>query len=396
MALYASVGPELAWYGVDLERFELARLGSVTLPGNVQEGWPHPSKQLLYVAWSNGGPSFGAPGSGQAPAGDSHGITTFRVDPASGALTPHGEWAPLPSRPIHMTVDIPGAHVLTAYNNPSGITVHRVQPDGTAGPEVKPPAPLDTGVYAHQVRVAPSNDSVILVTRGNGPTDAKPEDPGALKHFGYRDGLLTDRASIAPGGGFGFQPRHLDFDPLGPWVFLSLERQNKLQVYERLTGETLSSEPRFTKETLEAPATGGHGQALGTVHVHPGGQVVYVANRASGTRDFQGTRVFAGGENSIAVFRIDHERGEPALVQSIDSGGIHPRTFAVDPGGRILVAANQMSLPVRDGATVRPVPAGLSVFRVSGDGRLAFARKYDIETGPGRSLFWMGMAALPW
>jgi len=384
MTLYASVGPELAWYGVDVEQCTLTKQDSVLLLGNVQEAWPHPSNRYLYVAWSNGGPSFG--GTAPPPAGDNHGITTFRIDPASGALEPHGTPVPIPSRPIHITVDIPGEHVLTAYNNPSGITVHRIQPDGTVGSEVRQLAPLDVGVYAHQVRVVLSNQSVILVTRGNAPTATRPEDPGALKLFDYKDGVLANRASIAPGGGFGFQSRHVDFHPSGPWVFLSLEEQNKLQVYKRLPGEALTSEPLFTKDTLPNGNQPRH--ALGTVHVHPAGRVVYVANRASGTTEFEGKPVHAGGENSIAVFRIDQDSGEPSLLQTIDTRGFSPRTFAVDPSGRVLVVANQTALPTRDG---KIVPASLSVFRINDEGTLDFVRKYDAETGPGRSLFWTGI-----
>jgi hypothetical protein len=44
---------------------------------------------------------------------------------------------------------------------------------------------------------------------------------------------------------------------------------------------------------------------------------------------------------------------------------------------------------------VHPVPAGLSVFRVQGDGKLDFVRKYDVATDGRRSLFWMGIVSLP-
>ena len=394
--LYAGVGPDMVWYDVDEEHATLFRQGSVTLPANVQEAWPHPSRQYLYVAWSNGGPSFNTPsGAGPGLIGSQHGVTTFRINPASGALQPHGQWVSLRSRPIHVTTDIPGAHLLVAYNNPSGVTVHRLQPDGTVGSEVKPPTMLDAGIYAHQVRVDPSNKSVILVTRGNGPTGVRPEDPGALKIFSYDDGLLANRSSIAPGGGFGFQPRHLDFHTSGPWVFVTLERQNKLQVYKKLTDETLTSEPLFTKDTLTAPNRVRPGQAGGTIHMHPSGRFVYVANRASGTTEFEGTSVFAGGENSIAVYQINQDTGEPTLIQNIDTRGMHARTFAIDSSGLILVAANQMSLSVRDGNNVRIVPAGLAVFWIRADGTLNFVRKYDVELGPGRNLFWMGLVSLP-
>jgi 6-phosphogluconolactonase len=392
--LYAAVGPELTQYDIDRDNAALIKRGSVTLPANVQEAWQHPSKKFLYVAWSNGGAgnsSYGA----VVPTGDQHGITVFHIDPASGALLPHGKPAPLPSRPVFITTDIDGTHVIAAYNDPSGLTVHRILPDGTIGEQVKQTAPLEFGIYGHQVRIDPSNQAVILVTRGNGPTSAKPEDPGAVKIFSYKNGLLSNRMSIAPGGGFNYQVRHLDFHPSGSWVYVSLERQNKLHVYRRMPDGTLSSSPLFIKDTLAEPGQVEPGQALASVHVHPNGRFVYLANRASGTVDFVGKRVFAGGENTIAVFAINQETGEPTLIQNIDTRGIHPRTFALDPSGKILAVANQMSLPVRDGTGVSMVPASLTIFRVGGDGKLSFAHKYDFETGGGRSLFWTGIIPRP-
>ena len=71
--------------------------------------------------------------------------------------------------------------------------------------------------------------------------------------------------------------------------------------------------------------------------MRPNGRFLYLANRATAMTDFQGKRVFAGGENSIAVYSINQETGEPALIQNIDTRGVHPRTFAIDPSGRILV-----------------------------------------------------------
>ena len=391
--LYAAVGAELTQYDVDVDRATLVKRGSITLPANVQEAVVHPSRQYLYIAWSDGGPS-NIPQGSVASKGSQHGLSAFRIDPASGMLLPHGASAALPSRPIHVTTDIPGTHVLVAYNDPSGLTVHRIESDGTIGTQVKPAAPLDVGIYGHQVRVDPSNKIVILVTRGNGPTATKPEDPGALKIFDYNDGLLTNRLSIAPGGGLNFQSRHLDFHPYRPWIFLSLERQNKLDVFERLKDGTLSRGPLFSKDTLSDPANVRPGQALGTIHVHPNGRYVYLANRASGAKDFQGQSVFVGGENSIAVFSINQDTGEPTLIQNADTRGIHTRTFALDPSGRILVAANMMELPVRDAKGVRTVPASLAVFRVRDDGKLDFVRKYDVAVGS-KNIFWMGITALP-
>ncbi len=376
--VYAAVGAELTQYDVDVASATLTRRGSVTLPDSVQYAWPHPSRRYLYVAWSNGS------------GADHHGVTAFRIDPASGALHPNGNPVPLAARPIHVSTDIDGTHLLVAYNDPSGVTVHQIGADGVIGALVKSPGRLDTGIYAHQVRVDPSNRTVILVTRGNGPTASKPEDPGALKVFGYQNGILTNRQSVAPGEGFGFQPRHLDFHPSRPWIFVSLERQNKLQVYEKRTDGTLSKEPLFVKDSLEEPHHVG-GQAAGTVHVHPNGKFVYQANRASGGT---GEILATGGENSIAVYAINQKTGEPTLIQNTDTRGMTPRTFALDAEGRILVAANQNSFRLLEGDRVFTLPASLAVFRIRDDGKLEFVRKYNVETSGARTLFWMGLVSL--
>jgi len=91
-------------------------------------------------------------------------------------LHPHGNPVALAARPVHITTDIPGTHLLVAFNDPSGLTVYDLAPDETIRSPVKQPEPLDFGIYGHQVRVDPSNDVVILVTRGNGPAKGKPED----------------------------------------------------------------------------------------------------------------------------------------------------------------------------------------------------------------------------
>jgi 6-phosphogluconolactonase len=375
MAVYASVGEELITFRADLDQATLSRQSSVTLPGFVQEAWTSTSGPFLYVAWSNGGTSYA--GSGVTPRGDQHGITAFQVD-STGALHVHGSPAPLRSRPIHITGDVSARHLLVAYNDPSGISVHAINTDGTVGSEVPQSGGLDVGVYAHQVRVLPGNDLVILVTRGNEPTSTTKEDPGALKVFRYNDGKLTNVASIAPSNGIGFRSRHLDFDSRRPWIFLTLEAQNRLEVLTR-TGGTLTAAPLFSKATL-ADGTGVKaGQTASAVHMHPNGQFVYVANRGAASR----------GTNNISVFRINQQTGEPSLIQNADTHGFTPRTFSVDPSGRTLVVGNQTTTSV--GGNV--VPANLAVFRIGADGMLEFVQRYDIAVGQ-KPLWWTGLVPL--
>jgi len=374
---YASVGPLLTLYDIEVEGAALTKRGAVTLPANIQYAWPHPSRRTLYVVSSTGGPGV---------TGDKHYASALAIDPATGALRLHGEPAALPSRPIHTSVDAGGDYLLTAYNNPSNVTVHRLNVDGTIGAGVAQREKLDTGIYAHQILALPGNRAVVLVTRGNNAAAGKPEDPGALKTFAFNDGALTNLASIAPGNGLGFGPRHLDFHPTQPWAFVSVERQNKLYVYRLDAATGLARIPMFIKDTLSDPASRAP-QGAGPIHVHPSGRFVYLTNRTF-PASVPGVReVSAGGENSVAVFAIDPHSGEPKRIQNIDGRGIQLRTFGIDPSGRLLLVAGTMSLA--DGTLL----AGIAAMRIGGDGKLEFVRKYDVDTG-NQQQFWSGMVTL--
>jgi 6-phosphogluconolactonase len=378
---YASVGSALTLYHIDVDAAGLTKRGSVTLPANIQYAWLHPSKRFLYVVTSNGGPGI---------AGDKHYASALAIDPATGALRLNGEPAALPSRPIHTSTDASGEFLFTAYNNPSNITVHRINADGTVGTQVAQPEKLDTGIYAHQVLATPSNRIVLLVTRGNHPEGSKPEDPGAIKTYRFDNGVLRNLASIAPGNGpragFGFGPRHLDFHPTEPWAFVSIERQNKLYVYKLDDATGLARDPMFIKDTLSNPASPSP-QGAGPIHVHPSGKFVYVTNRTFPASGAGSRKVAEGGENTVAAFAIDGKTGEPKKLQTIEGHGIQLRTFGIDPSGRMLAVASV--LPLDDGS----LPAGITTFRIAGDGTLAFICKYDVDVGRAQQ-FWSGMVTL--
>lgn len=382
LALYANVANELIHYDIDVSGAALTRRGAVKLPANVQYVWPHASKPFLYAATSDSA-------SGMGPAGANHHVSAVRIDPGSGALSHHGDPISLPTRPIHMATDIPSEHVLVAFNNPSAIHIYRINADGTPGAEVAQPGPIDPGIFAHQVRATPDNKQVILVTRGHDPAGPKPEEPGALMLWDFKDGVLSNQQKVAPdsglGGGYGFGPRHLDFHPAKPWVYVSLERENRLDMFT-LEGGRLSPRAAFRKNNLSQLGVPGARQAVGMVHVHPNGRFVYVANRASTAVG----GVFAGGENTLAVYAIDQATGEPTIIQHVDTRGIHCRTFHIDPSGRLLVAAHIQGIRLRDGGEV---PCCLSLFRVGDDGRLDYVRKYDVDVSGGRTQWWMGMVA---
>src|ERR1700684_3229668 len=91
---YASVGPALTLYQIDVDGAPLTRQGAVRLSANVQYIWRHPSAPFLYVATSNGGSSS------LGIAGDKHFLSALRIDPISGAMTPYGPDATLDARQL--------------------------------------------------------------------------------------------------------------------------------------------------------------------------------------------------------------------------------------------------------------------------------------------------------
>src|SRR6267143_4670978 len=104
IALYANVGADLTHYDVDVAGAELIKRATVTLPAAVQYAWPHASRRYLYVASSSSAPGY-------STAGTEHHITAFAIDPATGALTLNGAPIRLPTRPTHMSTDIPSENI---------------------------------------------------------------------------------------------------------------------------------------------------------------------------------------------------------------------------------------------------------------------------------------------
>ena len=164
---YASIGPELTLYDIDIDGAALIKRGAVTLPANIQYVWPHPSRRYSLRGIEQ-----------WRPAGHGRYASRQRADHRSGdgriAAARRAGGAAVAADPLQRRCRA-AQYLLTAYNNPSNVTVHRLNADGTIGAPVAQPEKLDAGIYAHQILATPSNDTVLLVTRGN---DAKAGQAG--------------------------------------------------------------------------------------------------------------------------------------------------------------------------------------------------------------------------
>ena len=394
VALYSAVDDRLTHYDVHIDTATLVRRSTIAMSAKVQCAWAciasrgaGSSSSLcrsLYVSTSNGGPRVKS---------DFNHVAAYAIG-ADGSLTPHGAPRVLTRRAVHMCLDQGGQFALNAHNYPaSGITVHRIAPDGAVGAEIDQLPPLRYGIYPHQVMVFPSGRTVLIVDRGNSAHPGKVEDPGALRSFTFHDGMLADRQVVAPGGGYGFGPRHVVFHPTNPWMYVSDERYNQLHMF-RFSGDQVEERAAYVLDTLQDPQNVRPRQLAGPIHVHPNGRAVYVANRADASVEVRGQKIFSGGENNIAVYAIDQESGAPRLVQHADTHSFHVRTFACDPSGRLLITASIKAHAVLEGGRSTAVAAALTVFRIDEQCHLEFVRKVDVETNGTQLQYWMGIVGL--
>jgi len=70
--------------------------------------------------------------------------------------------------------------------------------------------------------------------------------------------------------------------------------------------------------------------------------------------------------------------------------GGSPRTFAIDPSGRLMLVANSTALPVMTGGSISITPPNVAVFRVAQDGTLSYVRRYDFPQAD-RPMLWIGL-----
>jgi 6-phosphogluconolactonase len=372
--VYASLGPELKALALDTTSGALTEVQSLTLPASVQYAWPNRARTRFYVALSQMGPAA-------KEKRPDHFVEVYDIL-SDGRLKKAGPSVRLSHRPIFITLDSTEEHVLLAYNDPPDLTVHRVLPNGDIGDQIAQPD-LQLGPTVHQVRVAPSGRFVIAPACAHHETGA---DAGFISVLSCSNGRLAplarlenlrERAGAWQGrkwGAHGFAVRHVDFHPTRPWMYVCVERQSEIWLYD-YSDNGVSPKPRAIVSMLEGVDPGRAFQLAGAIHVHPNGRFVYASNRA---REKESGETFDGGTNDIAVFAIDPDTGVPRFIQRVDSRGNFPRTFGIDAEQGVLVVGNEKTLEVKSFWRTRRVLPSLAVFRIGDDGRLTFLNQLTL------------------
>jgi 6-phosphogluconolactonase len=265
----------------------------------------------------------------------------------SGALSQRSQQATGGGAPCFVSVDRSGRVVLVANYSGGSITLLPVEASGALGPAAQVVQHTGTGPNAER-QEAPHAHCIVA-----DPTNrfALAADLGADKVFSYRLDLDSKSLHHVEGGDAaarpGAGPRDIAFHPTLPLAFVANELDSTVSTL-RFDSDHGVLTPAGVYSTLPSGWSGTNYPA--DIHVVSSGQTLYVSNR---------------GHNSIAVFSIALSTGALTLEQVISTEGDWPRHFALDPGGRFLLIANQKSGSVvvlgRDRQTGRLSPTRVRI-----------------------------------
>jgi 6-phosphogluconolactonase len=272
-------------------------------------------------------------------------VSAFAIDSSTGKLRLLNTVPTSGTSTCFISMDKTGKFVLMANFGSGSVSVIRVKDDGSLGElasfiqDVGHSVNqfIQTEPHPHSILVSPDNRYAIVSDLGT--------DKVLAFRFDSNTGMLSPpgppSASVYPGGG----PRHFAFDPAGKFGYQLSEMSGVVDVlaFDSSKG-TLTTVQRAQTMPHDFFGTNHSGE----IEVHPSGKFLYESNRRTSSDDDWGL-------DTIGVFAIDPVKGMLTPVQASPTGGIMPRTFTIDPSGKYLLAANQISNNVViyaiDGAT---------------------------------------------
>ena len=272
----------------------------------------NPNGRVLY-ALSEAESVQGKPGGG---------ATAYTIDPLAGKLRPLNAQSTGGVACAHLGLD-PAAKTLVLASYGGGqVTSFPLAADGAIGPRagtqmltgpLGPNHARQDRPHPHSVTVSPDNRFAYVC------------DLGLDRIFRYR----LDAGALVPAGTFatkpGAGPRHSKFSADGKYFYVINELDGTIATYacDPATGDLTVKQ---VVSTLPDGFSGGN--TCAEIRLHPNGRFVYGSNR---------------GHDSLAVFARNAADGTLARIEIVPSGGAHPRNFALSPDGNWLVCANRDS-----------------------------------------------------
>ena len=274
----------------------------------------------------------------------SGGLTEISWD-AKGHFSIEGQWPTGGTDPCHVAVSPAGDFVCVANYSSGQVSAFKLDETGHVTGERSVFDHHGHGLHPTRQQ-GPHAHSIVFDDKGN--MYAVDLGLDQMKRYLRQDGkYVPDEAGtidMEPGSG----PRSAAWDPLRLCLYVTNELGSSVKrLVQMEPGEIL-----WDAETTATLPKGAEGENYcADVCVSPDNQTLYISNR---------------GHDSIAVYRIWMD-GIPEPMCWTPCGGRWPRSIAVDPRGKWLLAANQLS-------------DNVAVFAVSKAGRLKQVGTAEIQT----------------
>ena len=249
-------------------------------------------------------------------------VSAFRIDQETGSLTYLNSRSTYGTDPCHIVLDRTGKFVAVANFMSGSVCVLPILADGSVGESscfiqhdgssVLPQR--QTGPHAHGVEFDAAGKFVFVPDLGM--------DKVMIYRFDSRHGTLTpgDVLSIATAPGAG--PRQLVMHPNNSYAYLINELNSTMTAFGYDARRGVLTELQ-TVSTL--PQEYSEHSSCAEVQITPDGRFLYGSNR---------------GHDSIVIYSIAND-GLLRLVGHESTRGCIPRNFEIDRSGSFLVAANQ-------------------------------------------------------
>ncbi|MBJ9617463.1 lactonase family protein [Burkholderia multivorans] len=265
------------------------------------------------------------------PATQRGGISAFRFDAKTGALTFIDRVSSEGNDPCYLSLSPDGKYLVTAnYSvaaDPGGsFALFPVRDDGGVAPAVLsvhhegkgPVRGRQDNAHVHSTVFSPDGRYLFV------------QDLGLDKIYGYRYTVDGSRGLISPTDTrytpvkAGAGPRHLVFSADGRFAYVTSELNASVEVFGYHDGKLTPI------ETVSMIAPGFKGKVGGgAIHLSPDGRFLYVSNR--------------GDANEIVIYAVNQGDGRLKTVGRQSSLGRTPREFLIDPTGKWLIVGNQDS-----------------------------------------------------
>ncbi|MDR0577428.1 MAG: beta-propeller fold lactonase family protein [Candidatus Accumulibacter sp.] len=238
-------------------------------------------------------------------------LLTCSIDRTSGLLATLG-CVPAPGAPAYVSCDGAARNAFMASYGDNLLAVFPLGPEGHPAPA----AQIETGLPRAHAALADASGRWLLAPM-----------PGAdaIRVYRIADGGRIERNApppvmVRPGSG----PRHPVFSAGGRFVYCLNELDGSIDLFA-FDADTGTLEPRQSMSMMPHGFDGAPWAA--ELRVAPGGAFLYASDRRSST---------------LAVLSVDARNGQLSLFGHYPTE-IQPRGMAIDPSGRYLAVAGQLS-----------------------------------------------------